>query len=130
MNWRQWWGAANKGQWMRSLLAIWFLVRDARTPRVCKLLAWAVLAYALSPIDLIPDFIPVLGLLDDLILLPLGVMLVVKLTPPALWQDMQAQAAAFQGRLPRLLGGLVLVASLWLLLGGLLAWGLWRTWSA
>ena len=60
-------------------------MRDARTPRASKAVAWLVLAYALSPVDLIPDFIPVLGLLDDLVLLPLGVMLAVRLAPRSLW---------------------------------------------
>ena len=106
----------------RSLAAVWFLVRDGRTPRTPKLLAWLVLAYALSPIDLIPDFIPVLGLLDDLLLLPLGVWLIVRLSPPPLWRQMLDKAQSFEGRLPRMLSGLVLVLLIWLVL---LLWFVW-----
>lgn len=71
--------------WLRStrrdVIALWLAARDPRTPWYAKLAAGAVAAYALSPIDLIPDFIPVLGYLDDVILVPLGIMLAVKLVP-------------------------------------------------
>ena len=128
---RKWWRLAGRVQLLRSLTAVWFLVRDARTPRLPKVLAWAVLAYALSPIDLIPDFIPVLGQLDDLLLLPLGVMLVVKLAPANLWQEMLVRAQAFEGRLPRMVAGLVMVVVLWLIgLGALLAWLFFTAWAA
>lgn len=65
----------------RDALTVYFAARDPETPLVVRLLALAMAAYAFSPIDLIPDFIPVLGYLDDLVILPLGIMLVVKLTP-------------------------------------------------
>src|SRR5918993_526417 len=71
--------------WARSLkrdvVALWLAARDPRVPLLPKLLAGAVAAYALSPIDLIPDFIPVLGYLDDLLIVPLGIWLVVWLIP-------------------------------------------------
>lgn len=67
--------------------------RDERTPRSAKVLAVIVVAYALSPIDLIPDPIPVLGYLDDLVLIPLGVALTIRLIPPQVWADAQATAA-------------------------------------
>ena len=63
---------ANKARLATRLLALWKLVRHRDTPRAPKLIALFVLAYALSPIDLIPDFIPVIGLLDDVILVPAG----------------------------------------------------------
>ena len=66
----------------RNTLALWYASRDRRTPRVARLLAVFVAAYALSPIDLIPDFIPVLGYLDDLILIPAGIALTLRLIPP------------------------------------------------
>lgn len=66
----------------RDSLTVYFAARDPRTPWLVRLLALAVAAYALSPLDLIPDFIPVLGYLDDLLLLPLGILLVIRLTPP------------------------------------------------
>lgn len=124
MKWRKILGVANKAALFRYLTALWLLLRDARTPRIAKMVAGLVVAYALSPIDLIPDFIPVLGLLDDLVLIPLGVALVIKLVPAALWEDMLQRAAAYQGRLPRMLGGLVLVLLIWALVLGLLTWWL------
>lgn len=66
---------------------------DPRVPRSAKLLAMAVVAYALSPIDLIPDFIPVLGYLDDLIIVPLGVRLVIRLIPDDVWADLKERAS-------------------------------------
>jgi len=89
-----------------------------------------VLAYALSPIDLIPDFIPVLGLLDDLILLPLGIALAVKLTPDALWQARLAEAEASKDKLPKMVWGAVLIVAVWLLVMLALGWWAWRTWGA
>src|SRR5574343_1607192 len=84
--------------WAKSFkqqtLVVYFAARDPRTPLLVRVLAILVAAYALSPLDLIPDFIPVIGHLDDLILLPLGIALIVKLTPPAVIQTAQAQAAA------------------------------------
>ena len=126
MRWRKWWaiGALRKAQLFRQLTALWFMLKDPRAPLGPKVLAFAVLAYALSPIDLIPDFIPVLGLLDDLILLPLGVALVIWLVPALLWQEMLAKADLFQGRLPKILTGLLLVLLVWGLLIVAFAWWL------
>jgi uncharacterized membrane protein YkvA (DUF1232 family) len=104
------------------LLALWKLFKHPDTPWLPKLVAIAVLAYAASPIDLIPDFIPVLGQLDDLILVPLGIALAVRLTPPALWQARLREAEAAGGKLPRLMWGAVAIIALWLLIGGGLWW--------
>lgn len=122
--------AANAARLKVYLLALWKLWQHPETPRAVRWVAVAVLAYALSPIDLIPDFIPVLGLLDDLILLPLGVALVVKLTPAPLWQARLREAEASGERVPKMLWGVLLIAAVWLLCGGLLAWWAWRTWGA
>ena len=65
------------------MVALWIAARDSRVPWYAKVAAGAVAAYALSPIALIPDFIPVLGYLDDLIIVPLGILVVVKLIPAA-----------------------------------------------
>ncbi len=133
--WKRWFATFNKAQLFRQLTALWFMVRDPLAPRPPKLVALLVLAYALSPIDLIPDFIPVLGWLDDLILLPLGVALAVRLTPRALWQQMLDKADQFKGRLPKQLAGLLLVLFAWLAVGAaLVAWPLLasaapHTWS-
>jgi uncharacterized membrane protein YkvA (DUF1232 family) len=122
IEWRELFGAANRARLFRCLTALWLLARDPRAPLAPKLVALLVLAYALSPIDLIPDFIPVLGLLDDLILIPLGVMLAVKLVPPALWQETLVRADAHPGRLPKMMSGLLLVAAVWALVAAALVW--------
>src|SRR5919109_78463 len=80
----------------RDVHALWLAARDARTPKLAKLLALLVAAYALSPIDLIPDFIPVLGYLDDVVIVPLGILAVVKLIPPEIMAEHRALAAAAQ----------------------------------
>ena len=118
------WGLASSTRLATYLIALWKLVRHPDTPRAAKLVAWMVLAYALSPIDLIPDFIPVLGLLDDIVLIPLGVALVVRMVPPALWQARMQEAEAHAERLPRLWWGALLIGLVWLALLGLLVWGL------
>jgi uncharacterized membrane protein YkvA (DUF1232 family) len=84
----------------RQTLVVYFAARDPRTPVIVRLLAVAVAAYALSPIDLIPDFIPVLGYLDDLILIPIGLALVVWLVPADVMQAAHARAEAAVDRPP------------------------------
>ena len=115
---------ANTARLATNLLALWKLFRHPETPWVAKLVAVLVLAYALSPIDLIPDFIPVLGLLDDVILLPLGIALAVKLTPRHLWLARVAEAETGADQLPRLLWGAAIVLVVWLSIVSLLAWWL------
>src|SRR5215475_12477058 len=78
----------------RDVVAIALAVRDPRVPWYAKAVGMCVVAYALSPIDLIPDFIPVLGLLDDLVLVSLGLLLVVKLIPADILAEHRAAAAA------------------------------------
>ncbi len=112
------------------VLALWKLFRHPQTPLPAKIVAAIVVAYALSPIDLIPDFIPVLGLLDDLVLVPLGIALVLRLTPPALWQQCLLQAQSSVDRAPKLLWGAVVVVAVWLLLAAALGWWLWRAFAA
>jgi uncharacterized membrane protein YkvA (DUF1232 family) len=121
---------ANTARLATQLLALWKLFKHADTPWLAKAVAVAVLAYALSPIDLIPDFIPVLGMLDDVILIPLGVALAVKLTPRHLWRARLAEAEAGADRLPRMIWGTVFVVLAWTLLGWLLAWWLFRQFAA
>ncbi len=105
--------------------------RDPRTPRVVRRPCVALLAYAPSPVDLIPDFIPVLGLLDDLVLLPLGIVLVVALVvalvPRPLWQDCLQRAGQREARLPCWRWEAAAVVLLWLVLtagavSGIIAW--------
>nr|WP_292918186.1 DUF1232 domain-containing protein [Nitrosomonas sp.] len=79
-------------QLKQHILTVYFAARDPRTPLLVRALAVFVAAYALSPIDLIPDFIPVIGYLDDLLLIPLGLALVVRLTPPEVLESARARA--------------------------------------
>ncbi len=85
-------------QLKRLVYALYFAYRDPRTPWLARVVAICVVAYAFSPIDLIPDPIPVLGYLDDLILIPLGVALAVRLMPPTVWAAAQANAAVASER--------------------------------
>lgn len=112
-------------QWATSLKrdvhALWLAARDPQTPWLAKVLAMAVAAYALSPIDLIPDFIPVLGYLDELLLLPLGILLVVRLIPPALMEKHREAASRAARRPVSRIAAAVFVAA-WLASAALLAW--------
>lgn len=113
----------------RDVIALWIAARDARTPWFAKAMAAVVAAYAVSPIDLIPDFIPVLGLLDDLLLLPAGILLVVRMIPAALMNEFRRKAALMQDR-PISRIGSILVMAVWLLGGGLLLWIFWPAFPA
>lgn len=96
----------------RDVVALWLAARDPRVPVAAKVVATIVAAYALSPVDLIPDFIPILGYLDDVILVPLGIALAVRMIPAPLMQDLRERASAV-GK-PRSTGGLIAVMVLWL----------------
>jgi uncharacterized membrane protein YkvA (DUF1232 family) len=116
-------------QWARRIkrdgVALWFASRDARTPWGAKALCVFVVAYALSPIDLIPDFIPVLGYLDDVLLLPALMWLAIRLVPEQVMQESRVAADQWmqvQGERPRSWAGAGLIVALWLAL----AWLLWR----
>ncbi|MFK2905995.1 DUF1232 domain-containing protein [Dyella ginsengisoli] len=109
----------------RQTLTVYFLARDPRLSTPLRLLALAVAAYALSPIDLIPDFIPVLGYLDDLLIVPLGLALILRLAPRALVLDARRRARAVHGRSTSRAAAVVIVL-LWLLALGSVAWWLWR----
>jgi uncharacterized membrane protein YkvA (DUF1232 family) len=104
----------------RDVVAIALAVRDPRVPWYAKAVGVCVVAYALSPIDLIPDFVPVLGLLDDLVLVPLGLLLVVRLIPPDILVEHRAAAAAIAERPVSQVGAAAIVA-IWVLAAALLA---------
>jgi uncharacterized membrane protein YkvA (DUF1232 family) len=108
----------------RDVVAVWIAARDPRVPWYAKALALAVAAYALSPIDLIPDFIPVLGYLDDLIIVPLGILLVIKLIPAGLMAEFRAQAAINESQPKSRIAALVIV-TIWISAAVLLLWWLW-----
>ena len=109
----------------RDTVALWLAARDSRTPLAAKFVAAIVVAYALSPIDLIPDFIPVLGYLDDLILLPLGIVLAVSLIPDALMAEFRAQADGLSRRPANKLAGAVIL-TLWLVAAAVAGLWTWR----
>ena len=118
------WGTRIK-RWARALKrdahALYLSSSDPRVPWYAKALAVAVAAYAFSPIDLIPDFVPVLGYVDDLIILPLAISLVVKLIPPHVIEEHRATAIAAEGRSAGRVAA-VIVIGIWLLVA---AWGVW-----
>lgn len=97
----------------RDIIALWLAARDPRVPLAAKLVAGTVAAYALSPVDLIPDFIPVLGYLDDLVLVPLGILLAIRLVPGALMSEFRLAAEQRSGR-PISRAGLAAILAIWL----------------
>jgi uncharacterized membrane protein YkvA (DUF1232 family) len=113
--------------WARAIKqdvhALYLAAHDPRVPRYVKALALAIAIYALSPIDLIPDFIPVLGLLDEAILLPLALKAVIRLVPPAIMAEHRARAAATQRRTSR--AGAAIVVAMWIGFAALLLWLFW-----
>jgi uncharacterized membrane protein YkvA (DUF1232 family) len=118
--------AANAARLATYVVALWKLFKHPQTPRGAKLVAVAVLAYVLSPIDLIPDFIPVLGRLDDLVIVPLGIALVTRLTPKPLWEAQLRAAELSTEKLPKLWWGVLLVGVVWVTLLGLFVWWMVR----
>jgi uncharacterized membrane protein YkvA (DUF1232 family) len=108
----------------RDAVTLWFAYKHPATPLAAKMLCVFVVAYALSPIDLVPDFIPVLGYVDDALLLPALIWLAVRLVPPAVLQECRTQGDAWmarEGRKPRSNAGAVLIVAIWLAAG----WALW-----
>ena len=108
----------------RDVVALFLAARDPRTPWYAKAGADLIAAYALSPIDLIPDFVPVLGYLDDLILVPAGIWLVVRLIPADLMREFRAEAVRMKAR-PKSRAGVVIVIATWIASAALLSWWSW-----
>ena len=107
----------------RDGVTLWFAGKHPKTPWYAKALGLFVVAYALSPIDLIPDFIPVLGYVDDVLLLPGLIWLTLQLLPPDVLTECRGHADAWmqrQGAKPSSMAGAVLVVALWLLVGSAL----------
>jgi len=107
----------------RDVVALWLAARDPRVPWHAKAVAAAVAAYALSPIDLIPDFVPVLGYLDDLIIVPLGILLAIRLIPGPVMADLRSVAAGRDAPVSRT--GMAMVAAVWVLAAAALLWLAW-----
>ena len=124
---------ASLRKWAKSLkqqtLVVYHVARDPRTPWFARVLALAVAAYALSPIDLIPDFIPILGCLDDLVIVPLGLMLVLRLTPGEVLAAARIKAERAADR-PVSRGMAAVIVGIWTFAAvvlGVWAWRLFRT---
>ncbi len=113
------------GRLKRDGCAVYLASRDPRVPWYAKAVAIAVAAYALSPIDLIPDFIPVLGYLDDLILVPAGIWLAIALIPDEVMTECRAQADAAMQR-PASRAGLIAIIPLWIAGAVGLVWAVLR----
>ena len=122
--------ATRARQWARRIkrdtYALYLAVRDPRTPWYAKVVAACVVAYAFSPIDLIPDFIPVLGYLDDVIIVPLGILLALRLIPPDVMAECRAAADANRpSSKPRHYAGAAAIVAIWLLAAALaIQWAL------
>lgn len=109
-------------------LALYLAARDPRTPWYAKVLVAGIVAYALSPIDLIPDFIPVLGYLDDIILLPIGITLAIKLIPAPVLAECREQAhETMQNGKPVSRVAAAVIVTIWLVLAGLSIWWVYRS---
>lgn len=105
------------GRVKRDAVTLWFASRHPRTPWLPKALCLVVVAYALSPIDLIPDFVPILGYVDDVMLLPALIWLAVRLLPGAVLEESRAKAnswLATRGSKPRSYAGAAAIVALWL----------------
>lgn len=109
----------------RYILVAYFAAHDRRTAWLVRALALMVAAYALSPIDLIPDFIPVLGYLDDLVIVPLGLALVLRMIPDEVKFSALRQAATSDRR-PAIRAMVVAIVAIWLLAAGALGVFAWQ----
>src|SRR5256884_6641858 len=112
----------------RDVYAVYRAARDPRVPWYAKALAFCVAGYALSPIDLIPDFIPVIGYLDDLIILPLGIWLVVSLIPHEVMAECRARANE-AGQRPTSRAGMTAIILVWIAGALTLGWIGYAWWS-
>lgn len=104
--------------------ALYLASKDPRVPWYAKALLAVVVAYALSPIDLIPDFVPILGYLDDLIIVPLGVKLALSMIPEDVMNDCRARAANSQAPQNWVVG--TIIVAIWILVVGWLGWTVWH----
>ena len=115
----------------RETFTLYLVCRHPRVPWYAKFLALIVVGYALSPIDLIPDFIPVVGYLDDLILIPLGIMLVIRLVPADVVAECRARSEEIVGRVTR--AGKIaagVIVAIWILAAALVVWLILRALSS
>ncbi len=113
----------------RDVHALYLAGRDPRVPWHARAVAACIAAYALSPIGLIPDFIPVLGQVDDLLIVPAGIVLAVALVPPAIMAELRARAASSREK-PHSLNGAVAIIAVWAGLCVLFSWLAYRSLGA
>jgi len=106
------------------VIALYLAARDPRVPWYAKAMAGCVAAYALSPIDLIPDFIPVLGYLDDLVIVPLGIMLAVRLVPREVLAELRIEAERRAASRPASRTAAIVIVTIWIVAASILAWWL------
>ena len=100
---------------LNNIHALYLASKDPRVPISAKIIIVIVIAYALSPIDLIPDFIPVIGYLDDLLLLPIGIWLAIRMIPASIWEECQKQAAEEMQDLPKNRLAAIVIILFWVL---------------
>lgn len=105
----------------RDVVALWIAARDSRVSLFAKSIAGLTAAYALSPIDLIPDFIPVLGYVDDLLIVPAGIWLAIRLIPPALLVEFRRQADERATR-PKSIVAAIFIGLIWLACAAVFVW--------
>lgn len=118
------WARNMSRQLRRDAHVLWIAARDPRTPLVAKLIGGLVAAYVLSPIDLIPDFVPVIGLLDELVIVPIGLLLAMATVPQPLMDEFRDQAdAAVERPVSRL--GAMLILGLWVTIAVFIALQIW-----
>ena len=107
----------------KETYALYIAARDPRVPWYAKLFLGLILAYAFSPIDLIPDFIPILGYLDDIIIIPAGIALALKMIPQEVMVDARRRADELFGKekpISRI--GALIVISIWIIIAILVIW--------
>ena len=114
------------GSLITACLALWLAAGDARVPIAAKIIASVTVAYALSPIDLIPDFIPILGHLDDLLIIPLGIWLAIRLVPPDVWEECKKRASAQPAELPRSRCAAFVIVGIWIVTISAVALWIWK----
>lgn len=110
-------------------LTLYYAARDRRTPWYAKAFVVLVVAYAFSPIDLIPDFIPVLGFVDEIILLPIAIWLALRMIPAPVVLEARHHAAALAAKKPRILWGALLIVLIWMLFVVLFGFLIYRVFS-
>ena len=100
-----------------NIMAIYFAYKNKRTPKLLKILCFTIVAYAFSPLDLIPDFIPILGQVDDFVIIPLTIFILIKLLPKEIYKEAKEKAInAIDKERPKMYEGIVIVGGLWILI--------------